>query len=706
MESPELRIGKFQVRKRIGRGGMGSVYEGYDPALDRRVAIKTLTTDAIADKESRGRFEREARAAAKLQHPNIVTVYELGNFGGTEKPYIVMEYLEGADLASLIEQERRVPFSEALEITIQLCRALDFAHERGVVHRDVKPSNVRYLDDGQIKIMDFGIARVEGSAQITRSGVMVGTLHYMSPEQIKGEPIDGRSDLFSAGCILFEMLTGRRPFQGESATSILYKIVNEPPPLVLREHPDLPQEIQEILGRSLAKQPQDRFGTAAEMANELEKLLEVFRKTLPRPSAELQTKLKQLDDLRRDERWSDIVPVAKQIISERPELTKPHKELRAALRALSREQAERQMAPEERTRHLAEISREFEVLYGPQPGSTVGDLPLSPVGEPTDVMARRRPFVWPAVFAVLVVALSVGGLLFLPRFIGPREISHAVRVSSDPPGASIFINGEDAGRVTPAQGTIDLPIQGYDQDEIIVELRKDGFAPARAMLNLATEPPPPVQLRLESLARVFTISSQPPGAWVELDGARLDGLTPMDLELSPVEDYQLTVGKPGFTSQTVQIQSGGELPEEPIILSPASKPGTLRVRSTYPLSLRGEGRVLADVSGLPAAELKIGRHTVTLYAPEVFLNRPITVEIKEGETTTVDAPPLGKFSVRAFPGNCTFTVDGIVSEAPPFDNKPIIVGQHTFVFEWPGGQRKVYEEGVVLGEPKYLTGRR
>ncbi len=194
MSALEPRIGKFFVVRRIGRGGMGYVYEGHDPRLNRRVAIKTLTTDAIAEADSRERFEREARAAAQLQHPNIVTIYELGNFGGNEKPYIVMEYLEGADLAGLIHAEKSIPFSEALDITGQLCKALDFAHRKRVVHRDMKPSNVRWMDDGMVKIMDFGIARIEGETQITKSGMMVGTIHYMSPEQVRGaKQLDGRS---------------------------------------------------------------------------------------------------------------------------------------------------------------------------------------------------------------------------------------------------------------------------------------------------------------------------------------------------------------------------------------------------------------------------------------------------------------------------------------------------------------------------------
>ena len=302
---------------------MGYVYEGYDPRLNRSVAIKTLTSDALADADSRERFEREARAAAQLQHPNIVTIYELGNFGGNEKPYIVMEYLEGADLAGLIHTEKTIPFSEALDITIQLCKALDYAHQKRVVHRDMKPSNVRWMDDGTVKIMDFGIARIEGETQITKSGMMVGTIHYMSPEQVRGVKLDGRSDIFSTGCILYEILAGARPFVAESATSILYQIVNEPTPQILRNSPELPQEIEAILSKALAKKPDDRYRSAGEMATDLEKLLEVYRKTLARPSSELQERLNELEAMRRAGRWTEVVPLAKTLVTQNPALEGP-----------------------------------------------------------------------------------------------------------------------------------------------------------------------------------------------------------------------------------------------------------------------------------------------------------------------------------------------------------------------------------------------
>src|SRR5437899_74933 len=206
---------------------MGMVYRGLDPALEREVAVKTLTVEGSLDEESRRRFAVEAKAAAKLQHRNIVTVFELGEDRGV--PFIAMEMLPGVDLEALVRSGEELLLAERLEIVIQVGRGLAYAHEHKIVHRDIKPSNIRLLDDGTAKIMDFGIAKL-GSTQLTKAGMMVGTVHYMSPEQVRGKPLDGRSDVFSLGVILYELLAGRRPFTGQGATEVLYKIVHDPPP--------------------------------------------------------------------------------------------------------------------------------------------------------------------------------------------------------------------------------------------------------------------------------------------------------------------------------------------------------------------------------------------------------------------------------------------------------------------------------------------
>ena len=192
-------IGRSRVRARLGKGGMGVVYLGRDETLDRDVAIKTLRLEGSPDDESRGRFEIEAKAAARLQHPNIVTVFELGEDRGL--PYIAMEILGGEDLETLLRSGEKLSATERLDIVIQTLRGLDFAHSHQIVHRDIKPSNIRVLDDGGVKILDFGIAKVE-STSVTRAGMMVGTPYYMSPEHIRGGVLDGRTDVFAVGVIL------------------------------------------------------------------------------------------------------------------------------------------------------------------------------------------------------------------------------------------------------------------------------------------------------------------------------------------------------------------------------------------------------------------------------------------------------------------------------------------------------------------------
>ena len=375
----DLKIGKFKVVRRLGRGGMGAVYEAFDTSLHRRVAIKTLLAQELAGEDSRRRFEREARAAARLQHQNIVTIHELGNFDGVAKPYIVMEYLEGFDLSSVIRKDTAIPLAEALDVVSQICRALDFAHQRDVIHRDVKPSNIRYLDNGLVKIMDFGIARMAGTPQITQSGVLMGTMHYMSPEQVQGQPLDGRTDVFSAGCILYEMLTRRVPFSGDEASAVLYKIVWEEPPPILDSRPELPEQVQDILARALAKKTPDRFVSAGEMSRELDAVLEVVRKSYPRPKRAFQRELASLEELKRKGEWMRVLPLAEKLSAARPDLVLPARIRREAHRELGRAETDRRRSPEEESRHSAEIADELKMFLVAEPESSdrVGSVPLS-----------------------------------------------------------------------------------------------------------------------------------------------------------------------------------------------------------------------------------------------------------------------------------------------------------------------------------------
>jgi tRNA A-37 threonylcarbamoyl transferase component Bud32 len=729
LQPTEVRLDKFTVIRRLGRGGMGAVYEAYDPALDRRVAIKTLHADVVADAESRSRFEREARAAAKLQHPNIVTIYELGNFGRKERPFIVMEYLEGSDVATLIEQEQRLLLSETLDIAVQLCNGLGYAHERGVVHRDVKPSNLRYLDDGRLKIMDFGIARVEGSAQLTRSGVMVGTLHYMAPEQISGDSIDGRADLFSAGCILYEMLRGRRPFPGESATSILYKIVHEQPEPVLTSRPELPQEVQQVLDRALAKRPADRFADSREMARALEAIQVVHRRTAARLPAALEGRVSDLHTLSKARRWGDVLSLAQQLLGQSPDLADARRAQRTARRQLHQEAAERAGDSAERTRHLEEISREFDELYGPSYAKTVVEevptrRPAAPVVEnsvgadrtTTPVVATERAS-RPGRSAARVAAGVLAGALLITALIvwrienlrglfvdsaGVVEITREVRVSSDPPGARIWVNGVDTGLDTANE----IPLTGKEGEEFGIELRKDGFHPGGARVKLQASFLAPVDLQLQVLTRKVSIGSQPAGASLMVDGeSSARSSTPADLELPVDRAHAITLSREGYQSRTIRIPAGTEPVVENVALAPLGKPGTLAVRSSYPVRITAGGATLAESSSEPTVSLRAGRHEVTLSAPAVFLNRVVALEIAEGATAVVETPALGFLSVRASPSNCRVTIDGMEAETPPFDNQAIAAGTHRIEFEWPDGRKQVETKEIAAGQRHYVTAR-
>ena len=273
-EAPVRQVGRFQVLDRIGRGGMASVFKAHDPSIGRDVAIKVLHASLCEDEEYHARFLREARASGSLSHPNIVTVHDVGEVDG--RPYMAMELLDGEPLADLLEPGAPLPIRDTVVMAIQLARALDYAHKRGIVHRDIKPGNIaRVRGTLDIKVMDFGIAHMESTKgeQRTRVGDVLGTPQYMAPEQMNGEKIDGRSDLFSVGIVLYQMLTGVRPFTGDSVVNLALKIAKDDPTPLNKLRPEIPASLRRVVDRCLAKAPENRFQTGAELADALVKVL-------------------------------------------------------------------------------------------------------------------------------------------------------------------------------------------------------------------------------------------------------------------------------------------------------------------------------------------------------------------------------------------------------------------------------------------------
>jgi serine/threonine-protein kinase len=263
----EQTIGRYQILEKVGRGGMGILYRGTDPVLDREVAIKVMSADfSDSDEEARGRFFREARAAARLQHRNIVTVFEFAE--ENDVPYIVMEFLRGRSLSARMAADPPLTVDQSLDILIQLCTGLQFAHEGGVVHRDVKPGNVWLLEDGTVKLLDFGIAKLNAST-FTRRGDVLGSACYMAPEQVSSKPVDGRADVFSAGVVLYEMVARRKPFDADSPTAALLKIVQEDPEPIDQVVPGVPAALVAAIDKALKKNPDERYQTAGDFGNDL-----------------------------------------------------------------------------------------------------------------------------------------------------------------------------------------------------------------------------------------------------------------------------------------------------------------------------------------------------------------------------------------------------------------------------------------------------
>ncbi len=271
---PAEIAGRYQVESRLGAGAFGTVYKAKDKLLGRRVAIKTIRLDGLvatqtALEELVERFQREARVSAQLRHPGIVTIYDVGEADGAN--YLAMEFIEGSGLDRIIAGERRVAPGRAAAICAQVAEALHYAHEQGVVHRDIKPANIMIEAGDRVKVADFGIAKVKdaGEQQLTATGSLLGTPSYMSPEQARGQQLDGRSDLFSLGCVLYEMLKGRKAFQGDSITALLFKIIAEEPPPLRDDDPEIPDELEAIVRKALAKSPADRYANGQEMADAL-----------------------------------------------------------------------------------------------------------------------------------------------------------------------------------------------------------------------------------------------------------------------------------------------------------------------------------------------------------------------------------------------------------------------------------------------------
>jgi eukaryotic-like serine/threonine-protein kinase len=301
------KLGRYDLIRVLGKGAMGIVYEGRDPNLDRRVAIKTVKVENLSEEaaaEYEARFRTEARSAARLQHPNIVSVYDSDR--DIDIAFLVMEYIQGDDLKYHLDKGVRYSLDQSLKMVRDLLSALDYAHKQGIVHRDVKPANLLIEPGGRVKLTDFGVARIQDSGEATRTqGSMVGTLKYMSPEAVQGQKIDSRADLFSVGVVLYQLLTDKRPFDGDNDFSIIHQIIGHTPPPPSSFNARLPSAIDAVVARALAKDREQRFATARDFATALQSAMRRAEDATVVPPAD---PFKRNDAARTDSRGQPSVP--------------------------------------------------------------------------------------------------------------------------------------------------------------------------------------------------------------------------------------------------------------------------------------------------------------------------------------------------------------------------------------------------------------
>jgi predicted Ser/Thr protein kinase len=654
MPGPLTKAGRYQLLSEIGRGSMGIVYKGFDPVIGRTVAIKTMLTEGLTGTEFedfKARFQREAQAAGVLTHPNIVTVYDFGEDNGIL--YLAMEFLVGRSLQDLVENQNVLPVEAIIPVYEQVCAALDHAHFHRIIHRDVKPANIMVLESGLVKVTDFGIAKVL-STGMTQAGQILGTPNYMSPEQVKGRQIDGRSDIFSLGVILYELVTGEKPFGGQNITTVIYRIINEDP-IPPREldstiHPGLSY----IMQKSLAKNPDERYQTCRALAADLKNYRNL---------------------------GGAVAPAATVVVRVPP------------LSPSTTDTARRPAVDQVPLRPSA---------AAPQPAAPLELPPLRPLSVQVipPIAAQPRgtsPAVW-VLLTLLVVGGLGGGYYFL--YLRKPPTSPALQTSPQPqqqtpapaaqPAAPSGISagsqatpGEPAaqGGGTPAAGAT-----GAQQGAAGKSVPSERHEPA------ASGTPSPARSPAAPKVGDLLVTSNIVGAQITVDGKTDPGwVTPATISNLAVGPHAVSVAKEGYNV----AQSG--------VTIEAGKTASYSAELTLPL---GEVNIVTNpadieilIDGQPAGRspvqktLGVGRHTFTLRLPGMdpytssfdikYNGYMVTKKVDLGGSIQA---PTGVVEVRTNPPGATLQADGKVVGGTTPTSIRLTAGRHTLTISLAGYQ--------------------
>jgi TonB family protein len=511
------RYGRYEVQAEIGGGAMGRVYRGYDPLARRHVAIKTIKSELLSNaaaEEYVRRFRREAQAAGGLSHPNIVTIYDVG------ENFLVMELLEGETLQVLLARRGRIDLHEAIEILAPVADALDHAHRKGIVHRDIKPANIMILPTRGPKLMDFGVVHLE-STVMTAAGECLGSPLYMAPEQIAAGEVSARTDVFALAAVAYEMLTGRRAFEGQSITSIIHRVMHDAPAPPRRFNLELPPHYDDVFARALAKDPAARFASTKELIAALD--VKDFDETMGRAFASSDVGTETVD-VSMTQRGLGTMPLGSETL---PPVPLPVPAASASVRT-------RLPAP----------------IPAPAPG--------------------RAPRTVRAAVLLALVGLAAAAWLARPRVAPavdapPSPVAPPLRIESEPPGAQAFLDDREVGR-TP------LTVPGVPAGSHVVRVAHDGYAPAQLSVTVSTTLPP-LRFVLEPAVAPLNVVSQPAGADVFLDDRRV-GETPIAALPVPPGSHDLRVERAGYRPwrTTVNAEIGKVIAiEAPLVRVPAAR---------------------------------------------------------------------------------------------------------------------------------------
>ena len=564
------RIGRYKIVRELGRGAMGVVYHAIDPNIGRPVAIKTIQLSGARKPEEqerlRERLFREARSAGILSHPGIVTIYDVEQQG--DLAYIAMEYVDGPTLDQVLSEQQAIEPTQMFSILAQTAAALDYAHGKGIVHRDIKPANIMLARDGTAKITDFGIAKISTPEQFTMTGSIVGTPHYMSPEQVQGQPVDGRSDQFSLAVIAFEILTGEKPYTGEHLTTVVYKIVAEEPAPPNRINPTLSGAIELVLRKALSKKPEGRYATCQEFIDTLEKACSASKgwKTMPRggilneptvaDEARPSVTLPPARSPRTGEttataarRKSSFVPFLLAVL------------MAAALLALIGLQglpwlSSGSQPKSEQSQTSAPPPTQAAAPPAKQPSSgEVKPSPMPPAAPQASVPSggpvTTQPAEKPEEKAEAPVSKEPAVRRQPSR--APAETGAAVQpvtIISSPGGATATLDGRsDAGCTTPCsldavpgRHTLALSMPGYQMEHREIEVGSSPLELPAVILHAA--------------GATLMLTSDPAGASVTVDGKKINQVTPAQISLTP-GSHNIVIEKDGHqSSRSVELRNG------------------------------------------------------------------------------------------------------------------------------------------------------